>query len=139
MRQQLVWRIVMDLQKLKQKLVNDKELAPVYVFFFDHFADDPLFTALGDMLEHSDLEATVGQIAEQMYPGSGHINEVRLARLADEKFIHGAFHYGNRLGMVFYFEDCLTGLVAIPEGRPSIEVKYARFRLKRQGPDPSLN
>jgi hypothetical protein len=129
----------MDLQKLKQKLINDKELAPVYVFFFDHFVDDPVFMASGDLLKNSTLETTVAHIAEQMYPRSGRIHDVRLTHLADEKFIHGAFLLGNRLGVVFFFEDCGTGLIAIPEGRPSIEVKYARFSLKPQGPEPSMN
>jgi hypothetical protein len=129
----------MELQKLKQKLINDKDLAPVYAFFLDHFGENAKFMTLGDTFQHPMLETIVAQIGQQMFPRSGTVQSIRLIRLADEKFVHGSFIMGGRIGGVFYFEDCQTGLVTVPELPPSNEVKYARFSAKLQAPEPSRN
>ena len=129
----------MELQKLKEKLVNDKDLAPVYAFFLDHFGENLKFMALGDKFQHPMLETIVAQVGQQMFPPIGRIQSIRLLRLADEKFVHCSYIMGGRIGGVFYFEDCQTGLVAVPDLPPSIEVKYARFSAKIQAPEPSRN
>lgn len=36
------------LQDLKQKLLHDQDLAPVWSFFLDHFGGNPAFIALGE-------------------------------------------------------------------------------------------
>jgi len=130
---------IMDLQTLKKKLLNDKELAPLYNFFLDHFGENRSFMELGAPVELPLLEAIVAQIAEQMFPRGGDIVGLHLTRLADERFVHGAFFKGGRIGGVFFFEDGQTGLVALSDLAPSIEVKYARFSAKIQAPDPSRN
>ncbi len=129
----------MDLQKLKQKLLKDKELAPVYNFFLDHFGENREFMALGSPGNVPLVEAIVTQVSQQMFPRGGSISGLRLTRLADEKFVHGAFFMGGRIGGVFLFEDCQTGLIALSDLPPSIEVKYARFSAKIQAPEPSRN
>jgi hypothetical protein len=115
------------LQELKQKLLNDKELAPVWGFFFDHFAEDPEFIALGQRTRHAFVEAVLAQVGPQMFPGAGPASGLLLTRLADQQFIHGGFFLGGRPGGVIYYEDARVGLITVANLPPSTEVKYARF------------
>jgi hypothetical protein len=129
----------MDLSNLKQKLLNDAELPPVYTFFLDHFAEDSKFMTRGKPVEMPMLGEMVSRIIGQMFPGSAPTEQLRLIRLAKEQFVHGTFFLEGRIGGVFFFEDCATGLVAMSEPAPSINVKYARFKTRIQGPEPSRN
>jgi hypothetical protein len=129
------------LQELKQKLIQDAQLPPVWTFFMDHFADKPEFIALGDRARHPLVEAVVAQVAEQMFPKDGKVRGLMLSRLADQQFLHGGLMMGRRIGGVIYFEDAHIGLIAVADTPPSIEVKYARFsgRPIADRGEPSLN
>jgi hypothetical protein len=130
------------LQELKDKLLHDKELAPVWTFFFDHLAEDPEFIALGERTHHAFVAAAVAQVGRQLYPNAAPPGGLLLTRLADQHFIHGGFFVANRPGGLFFFEDALMGLMAIAELPPSTEVKYARFSgmpLRGAPPSPSVN
>src|SRR5581483_3897588 len=93
------------LKELKNKLLHDKELAPVWKFFFDHLAEDPEFLALGERTEHAFVEAAVAQVGRQLYPHAPPAGSLLLTRLAEQQFIHGGFFVAGRPGGVFYFED----------------------------------
>ena len=47
------------LQELKRKLINDKDLLPVWGFFLDHLGEDPEFIELGEGIGHEFLETVV--------------------------------------------------------------------------------
>ncbi|MGH7170790.1 MAG: hypothetical protein ACRELG_10965 [Gemmataceae bacterium] len=129
------------LQELKQKLLHDKDLAPVWAFFLDHFAEDPSFIALGDRVDHPFIEAVLAQVSHQLFPRDGAVIGILLTRLAEQQFLHGGFFMGLRPGGVFFYEDIGMGLLAVPDLPPSIEVKYARFSghpLAKRG-EPSRN
>jgi hypothetical protein len=115
------------LQTLKHKLLHDKELAPVYSFFLDHFGEHPEFMALGERTNHAFVEAVAVQVAQQMFGSDGAVRDLLLARVGEQQFIHGGLTVGGRIGGVIFFEDVQTGLVTVAEKRPSIEVKHARF------------
>src|SRR5262249_11030257 len=51
---------VEHLQALKQKLLHDIQLPPVWNYFMDHFGDHQEFMDLSENCEHPDLAATVG-------------------------------------------------------------------------------
>jgi hypothetical protein len=130
-----------QLQELKDKLLHDAELAPVWDFFFDKLAEDPAFMELGERTNHPFLEAVVSQVGEQMYPRDATLRGLILTRLAEQQFVHGGFNMGGRWGGVIFFEDTGVGMVAVPELPPSAEVKFARFTaqaIRRPGP-PSRN
>jgi hypothetical protein len=130
-----------QLQQLKHKLLHDKELAPIWSFFFDNLAADPEFIALGQKTEHEFVEAVVAQVARQLFPKSGGASSLLLNRLPEQQFIHGGFFVAGRPGGVVYFEEGRIGLIAIADLPPSIEVKYARFSnppIRTQG-SPSRN
>jgi hypothetical protein len=115
------------LRELKQKLLHDNELAPIWLYFLDHCAEDQAFIDLGDQIEHPMIEAVIHQVSKQLFPRDGAVSGVLLTRIAEEKFIHGAFFMGLRPGGLFFYEDINMGLLVVPELPPSKDVKYARF------------
>jgi hypothetical protein len=129
------------LQELKQKLIHDKDLIPVWTFFLDHFGDDPDFIALGDAITHPFLESVLAQVGMQMFPQDALVSMSKLVRLADQQFIHGSANVAGRLGVVFYFEDVQVGMVVVSDPSAFDNAKMARFSgqmLRRPGP-PSDN
>jgi hypothetical protein len=116
-----------QLQELKQKLLHEQELAPVWSFFLSHFGEDPGFIALGERAGNPFVEAVVAQVGRQLFGQDGAVRGLLLTRVADQHFIHGGFSMGARIGGVFYFEDAHIGLVVVADAPPSTEVKYARF------------
>jgi hypothetical protein len=115
------------LPELKHELLHEEELSEVWQFFLDHFADDPEFADFGELIRHPFVEAVLEQIGQQLFGPGGAINDVVLRWDAQHQFLHGAFNMGVRPGGIIFFGDIQTGMLAVPEGRPSIDVKFARF------------
>jgi hypothetical protein len=116
-----------QLQELKRQVLQEKELAPVWSYFLDHFGEDPDFIALGERTRHAFVEAVLEQVGQQLFARDGAVSRLILTRVADQQFIHGGFSMGGRIGGVFFFEEARIGLLAVADTPPSIEVKYARF------------
>jgi hypothetical protein len=129
------------LQELKQKLLHDKQLPPVWSFFLDQLVAQQEFIGLGQQTKHAFVEAVVAEIGQQMFPRDATVRDLLLVRIPDQDFVHGGFVMSGRLGGVFYFEDAHIGLVTVAENPPSTEVKYARFsgRPVKPPPKPSRN
>jgi hypothetical protein len=129
------------LAKLKQKLIHDKDLMPVWKFFLDHFGEDPEFIALGEAIAHPFLETVLAQVGMQMFPGNAIASMTRLVRLKDQEFIHGSIDVAGRQGFVFFFEDVQVGMVVVSDPSAFDNAKMARFsgqKPRRSGP-PSEN
>jgi hypothetical protein len=130
-----------QLQQLEHRLLHDKNLAPIWAFFFDNLAINPEFIALGERVQHEFVEAVIAQVAQQLFPRAGGATGLLLTRLPEQQFVHGGFFVGGRPGGVVYFEQARIGLLAIADLPPSIEVKYARFSNPpvRDRGEPSKN
>jgi hypothetical protein len=130
------------LQELKQKVLHDKDLAPVWSFFLDNFGEKSEFMAAGERTSHPFVEAVLHQIALQLFGPNGAVRNLLLVNVPNHHFIHGGFQMGGRIGGVFYFTDANIGLACVAEFPPSIEVKYSRFSghpLARRTGEPSRN
>lgn len=129
------------LAELRDKLLNDKALPPVWRYFLDHLGEDAAFVALGEPTDSRFLLTVLAEVARQLYPASAAIADIRLVRLAEERFVHGGFSIDGRVGGLLYFEEQDTGLIVVCELPPSIDVKYVRFRTRplRPSPQPSAN
>jgi hypothetical protein len=130
------------MQELKQKLLHESQLPPVWVYFLDHFGDKQEFRVLGDRVDHPFVEAVVSEVGRQLFGNKHPVRDLILKRIEDQNFIHGGFMIGGHIGGVIFFEDAQMGLVMVAEMPPSIEVKYARFSgqpLRRRIPEPSQN
>jgi hypothetical protein len=130
------------LQELKQKLLHDPLLPPVWVYFLDHFGEKQEFRILGDRVTHPFVEAVVQEVGRQLFGTKSTVRDLFLKLIDDVHFVHGSFMIGGHIGGVIYFEDEQMGLVMVAEMPPSIDVKYARFSgqpVRRKIPEPSNN
>lgn len=127
--------------ELKQKLLHDRELAPVWLYFMNHFVEQPDFLALGERTRNGFVEAVIDQVGIQLLGNTSTVRNLVLTRLDDQHFVHGGFTVEGRIGGVIFFEDAHIGLVTVAELPPSVEVKYARFSGQpvRKVPEPSNN
>jgi hypothetical protein len=115
------------LPELKHKLLYEKQLSQVWSFFMDQFADHEEFAGFGAPASHPFVETVLTQLGQQLFGRDGSISGLILRWDAQHQFLHGGFNMGGRTGGVIFFGDIQTGMVAVPEGPPSIDVKYARF------------
>lgn len=130
-----------QLQELKQKLLHDAKLPPVWGYFLDNFGEKPEFIALGERTSQPFVEAVVAEVGRQLFGGKTTVRDLILKRIPEQNFIHGGFGIAGRIGGVIFFEDAQIGLVMASELPPSTEVKYARFSGQpvRRIPTPSVN
>ncbi|MCF4970250.1 hypothetical protein [Nostoc sp. CMAA1605] len=116
------------LQELKQKLTHEAELADIWSFYMDNFADYPEFTDLGEPAANDYLNAVVQKTCQQMFGQSIKINGFFLIHIPQYQLFHGPFQVAGRIGGMIYFEDLKVGLIAVSADYPPSDlVKYSRF------------
>jgi hypothetical protein len=126
------------LKELKEKIIKEKDLSKIWLFYMDHFADHAEFTELGEPVQNDYLEAILPQICKQMFGRTVKISNFLAIYLAEYRFCHGPFQVAGRIGGVIYFEEIKTGLLAVSENPAlSNEVKYSRFSVPIQLSPPS--
>ena len=114
------------LLKLKQKLVTEKDLSKIWLYYMDHFADHAEFTNLGQPIKHEILSSILQQICKQLFGKTIKNTNLLLIQIDRYKFLHGPFHVEGCIGGIIYFEDIKTGLLAVSSGTSDL-VKYSRF------------
>jgi hypothetical protein len=137
-------RSMMDLaflQELKGRLINEGDFKKVWEAFFDWMDANLEFMDLGSPFSDRQIESAIAHVVAQTLPGERSAVMLRLIRLADQKFIHGAVNVGRRAGGLIYFEDVKVGLLAVCDHFPSDETKFARFSTMphKPGGRPSRN
>ncbi|MBD2248454.1 hypothetical protein [Nostoc sp. FACHB-888] len=129
-----------QLQELKRKLTNDADLSDIWLFYMDHFADQPEFTDLGEPADNEYLDAVLQKTCQQMFDRAIKISDFLLIYIARYHLFHGAFQIAGRIGGVIYFEDLKIGLIAVSADYPLTDaVKYSRFTEMIQLSDPNSN
>jgi hypothetical protein len=126
------------LQELKQKLTSEADLSDIWLFYMDHFADDPKFTELGEPAYSEYLNAILDKTCEQMFGSPIKITGFFLIYIPQYRLFHGPFHVNGRIGGVIYFEDIKIGLLAVSADNPPTDaVKYSRFSeiIQLSGPN----
>ncbi|WP_373527996.1 hypothetical protein [Nostoc sp.] len=128
------------LQELKQKLTHVADLSHIWLFYMDHFADQPEFTELGEPAYNEYLNAALYKTCQQMFGGEIKITDFLLIYIAPDHLFHGAFQVGGRIGGVIYFEDIKIGLLAVSADYPPTDaVMYSRFSQMIQLSAPNRN
>jgi hypothetical protein len=116
------------LQDLKQKLENESDLAKIWLFYMDNFADLPEFMQEGDAKHSSFLEAVVPKVCREIFGKKVKITGLLTIYIPDYQFFHAPFEADKRIGGLIYFEAITTGLIAVSaEFPPTALVKYSRF------------
>jgi hypothetical protein len=117
-----------QLQELKLKLTQEKDLAKIWLFYMDHFVDYPEFTDLGKPSPNSYLEAVLKRTCQQLFGKTVKISDFLSIFIAEYQFFHGAFQVEGRMGGVIFFEDIRFGLMAVSKDLlPNDTVLYSRF------------
>lgn len=115
-------------KQLQQKLLKEKDLSKIWLFYMDEFADHPEFIEVGGLKSDPLLEAMIPQICQQMFGKQVPITDLLLIYIPEYQFFHAPFLAGGRTGGLIYFEEARTGLLAVATNFPvSDEVKYSRF------------
>ncbi|MEC4817793.1 MAG: hypothetical protein SAK29_31655 [Scytonema sp. PMC 1069.18] len=128
------------LQELKQKLTNEADLSNIWLFYMDHFADDPKFTELGEPAYNEYLNAVLHQTCQQMFGRAIKITNFFLIHIAKYRLFHGPFQVEGRIGGIIYFEDTKIGLLAVSADNPPTDaVMYSRFSEIAQLSPPHRN
>jgi hypothetical protein len=128
------------LQELKQKLTLEADLSHIWLFYMDHFADDPEFTELGEPAYNEYLDVVLHKTCEQMFGRAIKITNFFLIYIAEYRLFHGPFQVKGRIGGVIYFEDIKIGLLAVSADDPPTDVvKYSRFSEIIQLSAPNYN
>jgi hypothetical protein len=124
---------------LKRKLMTEKDLHSIWVFFLDHLGENVQFLDSCQKTQDEFVEGLVEQVASQLFPGNGEITGLWLKRLPDHSMIHGAFFAGARISAVFYFEDVQAGMIAFCGLRRGEESKFIRFSGKPLAKEPDVS
>ncbi len=117
-----------DLRPLQQRLVDATDFGDVMHHFFDEYAEKPGFLELGATFRSTELEAALAQIARRLV-GPGALDMMLMKRLPGQRFVHGAFMFGQYTATVLFFEDIERGLLAM--GGDAGPTEFARFSLVR--------
>jgi len=115
------------LDTLRAKLIDATDFSEVMHYFFDHFAENEEFLQLGRP-QHSNLVETIAIEAASAALGKRvTLRNLQLIRLPKEKFYHGACFVGGRIANLFFFEEIMTGMMAISVSAVTSEVLFARM------------
>jgi hypothetical protein len=116
------------LEVLQQKLEQGKGYEQALYYFLDEFAGDARFVQQCEQEEALHLLAALGHVATTALGKGASIEQSRVFRLPQFRFIHGNAAVSGRIVLFFYFEEVDTGLMAlIPGTKGGTEI--ARFRL----------
>ena len=115
------------LPTLKEKLINAQDFAEVMHYFFDYFAENEEFLKLGRAQHSSLVEAIAKETASSALQERATVREFRLFRLPKAKLYHGACFVNGRIATLFFFEDIMTGMMAISMGDGTSEIRFVRL------------
>jgi hypothetical protein len=113
-----------QLDELKNRLTAAGSFADVMEYFFDHFGENPEFTALGKQVKSPFMNAVVQRLGEQFLGPGVRVTGKRFVLLKKQRFLHGAVQFDGRLAVLFFFKDIDMGLLCCQIGAES---RFARF------------
>jgi hypothetical protein len=128
---------IIQWQELKRQLVEGPDLAKIWLYYMDHFADLPEFIELGDTTRNSYLEAVIRGLCQQMFDDRVRIANTLLVYIPEQQFYHGPVEVEGRMGGIIYAEDKKVGIFAMAADYPASDtVTYARFSKPIEVPPP---
>jgi hypothetical protein len=131
-------------RELKQKLTDEADLSEIWLYYMDHFADHPKFTNMGSRVDDPYLDAVTLSICQHLFGANATIANALTICIAQQRFYHGPFMVGGRIGGIIYDENTKTGLLAVSaDASNDGMMQYSRFSKPIELPpppdDPNLN
>lgn len=126
---------------LREKLVHATDLGEPARYFFEHFAEDPVFVESSRPTKDELLTSVIEKVVLQTLGEGATVSRVRLMHSAKHQIKHGSFAAGLWLGAVLYVEDLAKGLVMLASFSKTSLTHYNRFSLLSASPgrDVTLN
>jgi hypothetical protein len=126
------------LAELKRLLHEAKEFSTVWDYFLTNFGENPEFMVLGEPARSPLVEAVIPQVAQEVFRKKVPVGNLRLTRLSEQQFLHGAFTLDGKLATVIYFEDLGVGLLIIVLSFPG-DTRLLRFTARPMTPGGDLS
>jgi hypothetical protein len=115
-------------RELKQKLTDESDLSEIWSYYMDHFADHPKFTNMGSRVTNEYLDAVTLSICQHLFGAAVTIENALTICIPQQRFYHGPFMVGGRIGGIIYDENTKTGLLAVSDDAfNSGMMQYSRF------------
>jgi hypothetical protein len=121
-----------NLNVLKLKMAEEKEIAVAYNYFFDHFGENDEFLDVGKPARNEVLEAVLGQTVAQIMnlKSPFTIQKLVMIHLPDHAFYHGGCFIGGRMVNFIYFDDIQLGCIALAYKIGNSSVQMLRFSTR---------
>ncbi len=124
-------------RELKQKLTDESDLSEIWSYYMDHFADHPKFTRMGSRVDDPYLDAVTLSICQHLFGAGSTIADALTICIPQQRFYHGPFMVGGRIGGIIYDENTKTGLLAVSaDAANSGMMQYSRFSKPIAVPPP---
>ena len=125
----------MDLSRLdtlKTLIVEAKEFAEPFNYFFDHFGEQRDFMREGERTQNSLLDEILKRLGENLYgEGAPYVPGI-LTEIKDYHFFHGNCFVAGRLGVVIFFSDLDMGLLSIAEpGKGALMMRFTSYLVEQ--------
>jgi hypothetical protein len=104
---------LVQLQQLKQRLVEGDDYGKVMQDFLEALNANPSFMDLGEPVEHELLMHIIGEAGRDIFGGPPRLDRVMLIRVPAANFIHGSLLLYGRVANVIYFPDIGVGVFAV--------------------------
>jgi hypothetical protein len=129
------------LDRLKEKLCNEKDFSKIFEYFMDYFGENEKFMRKSQPTRHDLLENTMTSVLRNLLGERAGISQFMLLAAPGTPFIHGGCLTGGKMANVLYFDDIQTGVIGIFSFPPGGMTQYSRFRLQQLPPEavPSEN
>ena len=117
--------------ELKRQLATGKNFALIMKFFFDHFVDEPNFTAASSPTDvPQSLAEAVGQIFASIGPASVIVSSWRLNEVPLLNLIHGTVTTTQSSAVILWATDIAVGLLGIPDLKTG-NTMYGRITITK--------
>lgn len=121
--------IAEKLQRLKQALQEETQLARISDVFWEELAQKPWFSGAGHPAENPGLRFITERACRHVLGGEHRVTSTMLIHLPEHGFWHGCCVLDGRLGQVFYFDDIDRGLLTIAGDIGSDTTHFVRFSM----------
>lgn len=115
------------LATLKRKLIEASDFTEIADYFIEDLGNDRAFALSGKPYHDKRFLTALAQATAGALGGKTGVFQGTPRRIAEHRLVHGAFTFGEWIGMMFYFEDIEQGFMAL--GDQEGPNHFVRFTL----------
>jgi len=124
------------LETLRDKIVNGKDFADIFEYFYDHFGENTEFLDEGEPANDQLLVGLLGKIGGAIFKTDRvRLDNLFLIRIPEYHFIHGGFTMNGAISSVIYCTDLQKGIVVVHRPKSNPPTHFARFSAEMLAPN----